>query len=60
MACPNDAAQIAFDQRDAGALHRDIGACAHRNSELQPLDDLRFLAVAGQHHDTTGYITPER
>jgi hypothetical protein len=30
-----DAAQIAFDDRDAGALHRHIGAGAHRDADVR-------------------------
>src|SRR3569623_521667 len=33
--CANDAPEIAFDQRHAGALHRDIGASSHGNPHVR-------------------------
>ena len=30
----DDAAQVALDERDAGALHRDVGAGAHRDADV--------------------------
>ena len=31
----DDAAQVALDERDAGALHRDVGAGAHRDADVR-------------------------
>ena len=34
-ACPDDAAEISLQQGDAGALHGNIGASAHRDSDFR-------------------------
>ena len=48
----DDAAQVALDQRDAGALHRDVGAGAHRDADIGLRQRRRVVdAVAGHRDD---------
>ena len=48
----DDAAQIALDERDAGALHRDVGARAHGDADVGLRERRRVVdAVAGHRHD---------
>ncbi len=50
--CAGDAAQVAFDQRDAGALHRHVGAGAHRDADVGGGQRGRIVdAVAGHRDD---------
>src|SRR6266487_2891271 len=45
-------AQIAFDESDAGAFHRDIGASTHRDADVSSGERGRVVdAVAGHRHD---------
>ena len=47
----HDAAQVAFDERDAGALHRDVGAGAHGDADIGRGQRGRIVdAVAGHRH----------
>ena len=48
----DDAAQVALDQRDAGALHRDVRAGAHRDADVGLRQRGRVVdAVAGHRDD---------
>ena len=54
-----DAAQVAFHQRDAGALHGDVGAGAHGDADIG-LRQRRGVvdAVAGHGHDAPFRLQP--
>ena len=48
----HDAAQVALHQRDARALHRDVGAGAHRDADVRLRQRRRVVdAVAGHRDD---------
>ena len=49
---PHDAGEVALDQRHAGALHRDVGAGAHRDADIGGGERRRVVdAVAGHGDD---------
>ena len=49
---PRDAAQVALDQRDLRAVHRDVGARAHRDADIGLGQRRRIVdAVAGHRDD---------
>ena len=55
----SDAGEIAFDQRDAGALHRDVGAGAHRDADIGFGEGGRVVdAVASHGHDAAFAAQP--
>ena len=55
----DDAAQVALDERDAGALHRDVGAGAHRDADVGLGQRRRVVdAVAGHRDDAALGLQP--
>ncbi len=46
-------AQIAVDQRDAGALHRHVGAGAHRDADVGLRQRRRVVDAVAGHRDAT-------
>src|SRR5271155_5220790 len=46
-----DTAQVAFDQRDPRALHRDVGPCPHRDSDLRLRESRRVVDTVSRHRD---------
>ena len=46
-----DAAQVAFDQRDAGAFHRDVRAGAHGNTDIGGGERGRVVDAVARHRD---------
>jgi hypothetical protein len=49
-----DAAQVALDQRDLGAVHGDVGAGAHGDADIGLGQRRRIVdAVAGHRHDAS-------
>src|SRR6185436_208002 len=53
MACANDTAQVALDQRDGRALHRDIGASAHGNADISCSEGRRIVNAIARHSNPT-------
>ena len=47
----HDAAQVALDERDAGALHRDVGAGAHRDADVRLRQRRRVVDAVARHRD---------
>ena len=55
----NDAAEVALQQRDAGALHRDVGAGPHGDADLGGGERRGVVdAVAGHGDDPPGLLQP--
>ena len=53
----DDAAQVALDQRDAGALDGDVGAGAHGDADVRPRERRRVVdAVAGHGDDAAACL----
>ena len=52
----HDASQIAFDQGDAGAFHRDIGAGAHGDADLGLGERRRIIDAVTRHGDEAALI----
>ena len=50
---PDDAPQIAFHEGDASALHRDIGARAHRDADGRLRQGGRVVDPIARHRDQT-------
>ena len=50
-----DAGEIAFDQRDAGALHRDIGAGAHGDADIGLGERRRVVDAVAGHGDDAAF-----
>ena len=51
----DDAAEIAFDQRHARALHGDIGAGAHRDADLRLGQRRRVVDAVARHGDDAAF-----
>ena len=50
-----DARQVALDQRDAGALHRDVGAGAHRDADVGLGQRRRVVDAVARHRDDAAF-----
>ena len=51
----DDAAQVAFDQGDAGAFHRDVGAGAHRDADVGLRQRGRVVDAVAGHRDDAAF-----
>ena len=47
----DDAAQVAFDERDAGAFDRDVGAGAHGDADRRLGERRRVVHAVSRHRD---------
>ena len=47
----HDAAQVALHERHAGALHRDVGAGAHRDADVRLRERRRVVDAVARHRD---------
>ena len=47
----HDSAQVALHQRDARALHRDVGAGAHRDADVGLRERRRVVDPVARHRD---------
>ena len=52
----DDAVQIALDQRDRGAFHRDVGAGAHRDADLRLRQRRRVVDAVAGHRDDAALV----
>ena len=51
MHCFDNAQQIAFDERDAGAFDRDIGSCSHCDPDIGSRKGRRIVNSVARHRD---------
>ena len=56
----HDAAQVALDQRDAGALHRHVGAGAHRDADVGLRQRRRVVDAVAGHGDALALLPASR
>src|ERR1039458_1383686 len=50
-----NAAEVAAYQGDAGALHRHVGTCAHRNSDLSLAEGGCVVDTVAGHHNVLAF-----
>ena len=53
---PHQPHQIARQQRDAGALDRDVGAAAHRDADIGGSKRRRIVDAVADHGDATALL----